>query len=222
MRKVSQGVNEWLFQEPNELPQWNTRVVDVNSESASEKKGKKHVIFEVSGTAPDKNKGKVRKPFEINEARYSSFKKLLRVTAYVNRFFNYMKNKRKIDNELTANKINRAELMWIKYIHGKHYLSKKRQLNEKKRQSQLNPKMHQNRIIRLHGRFINGDLPEDAKLPILLPRQEHFSKLLIQDIHHKIHHCGVSQTLAQLSQRYWMPQGRTAVKMILKRCLICL
>ena len=82
--------------------------------------------------------------------------------------------------------------------------------------------MHQDRIIRLHGRFINGDLPEDAKLPILLPRQEHFSKLLIQDIHHKIHHCGVSQTLAQLRQRYWMVQGRTAVKMILKRCLICL
>ena len=60
------------------------------------------------------------------------------------------------------------------------------------------------------------------QLPILLPRQENFSKLLIQDIHHKIHHCGVSQTLAQLRQRYWMAQGRTAVKMILKRCLICL
>ena len=60
------------------------------------------------------------------------------------------------------------------------------------------------------------------QLPILLPRQENFSKLLIQDIHHKIHHCEVSQTLAQLRQRYWIPQGRTAVKMILKRCLICL
>ena len=27
---------------------------------------------------------------------------------------------------------------------------------------------------------------------------------------------------SQLRQRYWIPQGRTAVKMILKRCLICL
>ena len=112
--------------------------------------------------------------------------------------------------------------MRIKYIQEKHYLSDKRQLNKKQRQSQLNPKIHQDRIIRLHGRFINADLPEDAKLPILLPRQEHFSKLLIQDIHHKIHHCGVSHTLAQLRQRYWIPHGRTAVKMILKRCLICL
>ena len=42
---------------------------------------------------------------------------------------------------------------------GKHYLSNKRQLNEKQRHSQLNPKIN---IIRLHGRFINADLPEDA------------------------------------------------------------
>ena len=117
-----------------------------------------------------------------------------------------MKNKKKIDNELNANEINRAELMWSKYIQGKHF-SNKRQLNEKQSQSQLNPKIHQDGIIRLYGRFINADLPEDVKLAILLlPRQEHFSKLLIQDMHHKIHHCEVSRTLAQLRQRYWIPQ----------------
>ena len=121
----------------------------------------------------------------------------LRVIAYVNQFIKYMKNKRKIDNELNANEINRAELTWIKYIQGKHF-SNKRQLNEKQSQSQLNPKIYEDGIIRLYGRFINADLPEDVKLAILLlPRQEHFSKLLIQDMHHKIHHCGLSQTLAQ-------------------------
>ena len=35
--------------------------------------------------------------------------------------------------------------------------------------------MHQDGITRLHGKFINADLPEDAKLSILLPRQDHFS-----------------------------------------------
>ena len=144
----------------------------------------------------------MREPFGIDKTRYSSFKKLLKVTAYVNRFINYIESKRKLDKELTANEINRAGLMWIKYIQEKHYLSNKRQLNEKQRQSQLNPKIHQHGIIRLHGRFINADLPEDAKLPILQPRQEHFPKLLIQDVHHKIHHCGVLHVLAQLRQRY--------------------
>ena len=132
----------------------------------------------------------MKKPFEIDKTRYSSFKKLLKVTAYINLFISHIKNKRKLDKELTANKINRTELMWIKSIQVKHYLSNKRQLNEKQRQCQLNPKLHQDGIIRLHGGFINADLPEDAKLPILLQRQEHFSRLLIQDINHKIHHCG--------------------------------
>ena len=102
---------EWLLQDPNEWPQWNARLVEANSESVSEERGKKHVILEVSGTAPDEKKVKVRKLFEIDEARYSSFTKLLKVTAYVNRFINYMKNKRKIDNDLTGNEINRAEQM---------------------------------------------------------------------------------------------------------------
>ena len=60
-----------------------------------------------------------------------------------------------------------------------YYLSSKWQLNGKQKQSQLNPKIHQGGIIILHGIFINADLPEDSKLPILLPRQENFSTLLI-------------------------------------------
>ena len=87
--------------------QWNTSVAEANSESVSEERGKKHVIFEVSGTAPDENKVKVRKPFEIDEARYSSFKKLLRVTAYVLRIINY-KNRGTVNS---PQKYTRMELL---------------------------------------------------------------------------------------------------------------
>ena len=84
------------------------------------------MIIDISGIALGENKVKMRKPFEIDESRYSSFKKLLKVTAYTNLFINHIKNKRKLDKELTANKINRTELMWIKSIQVKHYLSNKR------------------------------------------------------------------------------------------------
>ena len=36
---------EWLWQDPNEWPEWNTTVVEANSESFSEERGKKHMIF---------------------------------------------------------------------------------------------------------------------------------------------------------------------------------
>ena len=205
-------VPEWLLQDPNECPQWNIQVVEANSESVSEKRGKKHVIFEVSGTAP-----------EIDKTKYYFFRRPLRVTSCVNRLFNHIKNKREIDKEFSASEINKAEPMWTKYTEGKHYLSNKRQFNEKQRQSQPNPKIHQDRIIRLHGRFISADLPEYVKLPILLPRQEHFSKLLIQDIYiMRFFTLEYRKPLGQLRQRYWISQGWTVVKTILKTCLICL
>ena len=140
MKNVSQRVKnnkmgwygpEELLQDQNKWLQWNSRVVKAKYESISEEREKKHVIFEVLGTAPDNYQVEVRKPFEIDDTRYSSFKKRLRPTVFWNRFINYIKNKRKIDKELTANEIDRADLMWIKYIQGKHYLSYKRQPNEK-------------------------------------------------------------------------------------------
>ena len=69
--------------------------------------------------------------------------------------------------------------------------------------------------------MINADIPEETKSPILLPRSEHFTKLLIIEIHEKIFHGGVAHTLSRLRTKYCIPQGRTAIKMILKRCLIC-
>ena len=58
-----------------------------------------YVISKVSGAAPDKNKVKVGKNFEIDETRYSSIKKLLKVPAYVNRFINHVNNKQEIDKK---------------------------------------------------------------------------------------------------------------------------
>ena len=84
----------------------NTKEVEANSESVFEARGNKHVIFEVSGAAPDKKKLKAEQPFKIDETRYHSLKKLLRVTAYVNLFINHIRNKQETDKELTSSEIN--------------------------------------------------------------------------------------------------------------------
>ena len=49
-----------------------------------------------------------------------------------------------------------------------HYFSNKPQFKKNQSQNQLNLKPNQDGIIRLHGRFINANLPEDEKLSILL------------------------------------------------------
>ena len=82
-------------------------------------------------------------------------------------------------------------------------------------QIQLGLKIDEFGVMRCHGCFQNADIPEGAKCPKLLPRQEHFTQLLIQYVHERLIHGGVSHTLASLRQEYWNIKGRIEVKSVL-------
>jgi len=97
-------------------------------------------------------------------------KKLLRVTAYANRFIKHTSTKQQTPKELTAEELNTAKVMWIRYLQRKHYITQNGQLNINQKQSQLNPSIFPDGIIRLNGRLINLDFPEEKKSPILLPQ----------------------------------------------------
>ena len=76
-------------------------------------------------------------------------------------------------------------------------------------------------ILRCHGRLENAELIEDAIFPKLLPKNHLFTKLLVEHIHKKTFHSGVSQTLATIRNEYWIPQGRRTVQNIIRFCNIC-
>ena len=59
------------------------------------------------------------------------------------------------------------------------------------------------------------------KCPKLLPKDEHYTRLVIEDCHNRVFHAGVSQTLAQLRLEYWIPHGWSTVKKLLKQCRVC-
>lgn len=69
---------------------------------------------------------------------------------------------------------------------------------------------------------MNANVPESVNCPMLLPNKGRFSMLVIQDAHRKVLHQGVRDTLTELRETYWIPQGRKAVQRILKRCVKCL
>ena len=60
--------------------------------------------------------------------------------------------------------------------------------------------------------MIHAELSKDAINPKLFPKDHHFSRLVIQDVHEKLCHAGLSHTLAQLCKQCWIPQGRATVK----------
>ena len=59
------------------------------------------------------------------------------------------------------------------------------------------------------------------KFPILLPRNDHVSKLLVRNCHVIDGHAGVGQTLSSVRTRFWIPKLGQIVPQIIKSCPNC-
>ena len=139
----------WLQNKKEEWPTWDVPPITqtVLENIQQEYKGPK-IIYEISGITQEKEK--IHSPFGIDETRYSSYAKLLRVTAYVSRFIKMLKGN-KYDHHLSAMEIQDAETKWIKYLQRKHYIevvNGTSMLIKKIKQSQLNPRLDSDGIIR--------------------------------------------------------------------------
>ena len=164
----------------------------------------------------------------IDINRYSTYQKLLNVTAYVLRFFKNYRNltENRIKGHTTVMELHMAEMAWIRNCQSTDYSDEI--LNIKCRQRPLttvkqlrlflDPQGH----IRCGGRIHNAPLEEDTKFPYLLPRKHTFTKLVIQHIHKNVLHSGFNATVTQIRQKYWIPSIRQVVKSEIKKCVTCL
>ena len=161
----------------------------------------------------------------IDVNRYSSWKKLLRVTAYVLRF---IRRSRK-DNGLAlcAEEVRSAEELWIKSIQYQSFpdeichLVTARKLPEPPLVRQFNLYVDDSGFMRCRGRIQNSLLNQEDKTPILLPSKHHGVELIIKDTHNRMLHSGVNTTLRAMRERFWIIRGRQTVKKVLKRCVRC-
>ena len=76
-------------------------------------------------------------------------------------------------------------------------------------------------VIRAKGRLIHSELPLDAQTPLFLPNCCRLVDLIVQHIHQKHNHCGLSHTLSVFRQTFWSPKIRSRLKSIILRCVTC-
>ncbi|GBN01610.1 hypothetical protein AVEN_265912-1 [Araneus ventricosus] len=77
-------------------------------------------------------------------------------------------------------------------------------------------------LLCLGGRLQKSDFNFHEKDSLILPTKSRLSQLLIMREHHqRLHHAGVSETLTQIRENYWILCGRQTVKSCLNKCLIC-
>ena len=200
--------------------EWPTLMYAMNNEDSDmvngEVRGK--VVYEAGlmeevAKAPESVLG-------IKEERFSSYWWLIRVTAWCIRFIHNLREKVKKKGMLTADEIRRANELWVKCIQQRSFQDTLTAIKNGKRKaiiSQLGLYEDGNGVRRCAGRFTN-----QQRHVILLPKQEHFSKLLIIRDHRKLLHAGVSQTLSEVRQEYWIIHGRPEIRWIIRQCLICI
>ena len=120
----------------------------------------------------------------------------------------------KTSGVISAKEITETEKFWI-------LESQKNVKNIKNLSHQLGLFKDKNNILRCKGRLANAPLKEETKYPILLSKEHRITRLVVEEIHKRIMHGGVKETLAELRAKYWIPGGRQLVRKILHECVTC-
>lgn len=86
----------------------------------------------------------------------------------------------------------------------------------------LNPFLDSQGILRVGGRLDRAALHPSIKHPVILPRDSHVSKLLIQHYHQRVQHQGRGLTLNEMrSNGIWVLGGSQAVSSYIYKCVKC-
>ena len=83
----------------------------------------------------------------------------------------------------------------------------------------LDPYLDADGVLRIGGRLRRANLPDSVKHPVILPKESHITRLIIQDSHRSIKHQGSGMTHNDLRQRgYWVIGGASAVRNFVFKC----
>ncbi|XP_071948920.1 uncharacterized protein [Antedon mediterranea] len=171
-------------------------------------------------------------------SQFSSWKTLSRVTGWVLRFTNNLKNvkhkkttvQKRTSNQvvepLSVDELKEAELVLIRRAQKRSYPEEFRSLETGKTIKstspliRLDPKL-ENGVLKVGGRLSMADVSGDLKHQIILPRSSDLTILILRHYHNCTGHSGVNHVLSELRQIYWPVGGRTMIKGISRKCVQC-
>jgi len=166
--------------------------------------------------------------------RYSSLYALTKATAWMLRFKAFLLRKAKLrpglrlyNCSLTIAELQQAETQLIRYVQRSTFPSLFSQLSrgrdfcsDKSAMNKLSPFLDDG-VLRVGGRLTKASICYDAKHPIILPNNHHFTDLVIVQHHHQVGHSGMGHTWTSLRQKFWIIKGGAAVSKVIGNCIFC-
>ena len=143
----------------------------------------------------------------------SSFSKIRRTLAYVNRFVQNAK-RNKLSGPITAAELKIAEKQLFRWSQYK--------LDAGALNNQIKAKLDDDGLIRAHGRLEEiRSLPYEMRNPIILPNNHLLAYLILQEMHESRRHCGYKRLMSEARQRFWIIGLRGMAKCLTKKCVVC-
>jgi hypothetical protein len=185
------------------------------------KETKGHVMMNVLAT---KNSN-----WRLSAERFSSWKKLYRVTAWTLRFITNCSQPDRIIGPLTQEEIEEAKMIHIKIAQLDAFeeeiiqLSKGKECSERSKISVLCPKIDETGTLRANTRMESAEfLNFNTKFPIILPRGHRITQLVVKEFHEAGNHVrGTNGTLSDISTQFWIVSGREEIREWEAKCNKC-
>lgn len=158
----------------------------------------------------------------IHFKKFSKLTKLIRVISLIFKFVNRLKG-------VVADHTECAKQHLIKVMQKQsfekeiNYLLQPRKKEAPDLVKNLNLFLDKEGIIRSDGRIGKTSAFEyETIYPILLAKDNHLTKLIINDCHDKYEHLGIAATLNKLRlSGFWVPKARHTVRKAISECYLC-
>ena len=209
---------DWLREQPDNWPSMQPTSVSIPDE---EKPAICNIVSQ--SRSPGSN-------FPIDFNSFSSFSKLVRVTAWVTRFIRKCRNKGQeamCGNSLSTRELQDAENLLIRTVQSSQFsedinhLKKKSTVSKRSPLRNLNPFLDNNNILRVGERLRRISLSTTAKHPSILGAKHPVVKLVILSEHFRLLHGGPTLVASSLAQRYHIIRGRPTIRAIIHNCVTC-
>ncbi|XP_062533442.1 uncharacterized protein LOC134202472 [Armigeres subalbatus] len=180
----------------------------------------------------------IRQPV-IDTSRFSRFERMLRSVAYVHHFVNILraaKDSRSADIVgVTSVEIQMAErTLWLvaqsdafpeevailkqNLVRNKDH---QKQIETSSQLVQQSPFADEYGVLRVGSRAAEAPIPYDAKYPIILPRNNRITELLLDFYHRKYGHAYDETVVNEVRQKFHVPRLRVQVRLARKRSMWC-
>lgn len=161
--------------------------------------------------------------------RTSTYMKVIRVTAWVRRYINNLRNK--VNSEelqrgcLSADELNRAHVTWFTFVKSECYPDDLHFVKTGKTSPNLRLTKYclcvdEDNVLRISSRIERAKDIATTN-PVVLDGNHEFTTMIIRDLHLKVNHTGVQVVVHKFKNLYWMPKMNLFIKKTINNCLWC-